>query len=815
MSGTDILPVVEAPNTVAKAAPVETSHPKTAYISLSHPALLHAKAQAAQADAPATLGTEPNPFGYHGLIEGDEDGDDFEKHIAEHLGAKSDDRAPAADDKEAAPPELPANRFSDRELSWLAFNARVLELAADDTLPLLERVRFLAIFSSNLDEFFMVRVAGLKRRIDAGIAVTSLTGQSPQEAMAAISEQAHKLMAQHALLFRQSIRPALAAEGIKIVHWNELEKREQERIFKYFRKQIFPVLTPLAVDPAHPFPYISGLSLNLAVVVRNPKTEKEHFARVKVPMLLPRFLAVDERGKPTAPDTFSPTKPFSFVPIEEVIAQHLDTLFPGMDILEYSTFRVTRNEEVEVEEDDAENLLKAMEKELLRRRFGPAVRLELAKGTSTRVRDLLVKELGVADYEVYELPAPLDLSGLNMIADLERASLRYPAFVPTTHRKLAEVESANPTNIFDAIKRGDILLHHPYDSFSTSVQNFLEQAAADPNVLAIKQTLYRTSGDSPIVDALIEAAQAGKQVLALVEIKARFDEQANIKWARKLERAGVHVVYGIVGLKTHAKLSLVVRQEKDGLVRYCHIGTGNYHPKTARLYTDHGILTCDPEIGHDLTKLFNQLSGYAPMSRYRRVLVAPREVRAGLIQRINRETEAAKAGQPAWIKIKVNSIVDEAIIDALYRASQAGVQVDLVVRGICALRPGVPGLSENIRVYSILGRFLEHSRIFAFANSLEGAIDGVEPLVPEVLIGSADLMHRNLDRRVEALVVISDPDLSADLLWLLDKSIDPNTASWRLGPDDVWQRHDKDAEGKPLVDLQAELITRHRRKGRK
>ena len=793
----------------------DQSHPKTAYISLPNPALLNAKTVS---DATPPLGTEVGPFGYHSAAPvAPEIEDDFEQHIAEHLGSKTD-RIPVAkvaEVKETEPAELPGDRFSDRELSWLAFNARVLELAADDSLPLLERVRFLAIFSSNLDEFFMVRVAGLKRRIDAGIAVTSLTGQSPQEAMAAISEQAHKLMAQHAQLFRQAIRPALAAEGIKIVHWNELDKREQERIFKYFRKQIFPVLTPLAVDPAHPFPYISGLSLNLAVVVKNPKTEKEHFARVKVPMLLPRFLAVDERGKPTAPDTFSPTKPFSFVPIEEVIAQHLDTLFPGMEILEYSTFRVTRNEEVEVEEDDAENLLKAMETELLRRRFGPAVRLELAKGTSTRVRDLLMKELGVSDSEVYELPAPLDLSGLTMIADLERSSLRYPAFVPTTHRKLAEVESANPSNIFDAIKRGDILLHHPYDSFSTSVQNFLEQAAADPNVLAIKQTLYRTSGDSPIVDALIEAAQAGKQVLALVEIKARFDEQANIKWARKLERAGVHVVYGIVGLKTHAKLSLVVRQEKDGLVRYCHIGTGNYHPKTARLYTDHGLLTCDPEIGHDLTKLFNQLSGYAPMSRYRRVLVAPREVRAGLIQRIKREAEAAKAGQPAWIKIKVNSIVDEATIDALYRASQAGVQIDLVVRGICALRPGVPGLSENIRVFSILGRFLEHSRIFAFANSLEGAEEGVEPISPEVLIGSADLMHRNLDRRVEALVVITDPDLVADLLWLLDKSSEPTTASWRLDQFGNWTRHDKDENGEPLADLQTELIARHRRKTRK
>ncbi|MDR2704003.1 MAG: RNA degradosome polyphosphate kinase [Cellulomonadaceae bacterium] len=748
--------------------------------------------------------------------------DDFEDHLSEHLGEKPDQNAATTNSsatEEAPIPELPQDRYSDRELSWLSFNARVLELAADETVPLLERVRFLAIFASNLDEFFMVRVAGLKRRIDAGIAVTSISGQSPSELMASISAEAHRLMEMHAALFRNVIRPALAAEGIRFVHWAELEKREQERIFKYYRKQILPVLTPLAVDPAHPFPYISGLSLNLAVIVRNPKTEKEHFARVKVPGLLPRFLAIDERGRPMTPETFGPTKPFSFVPVEEVIAQHLDTLFPGMDVIEYSTFRVTRNEQVEVEEDDAENLLKAMEKELLRRRFGPAVRLELAKGTSQRVRNLLTKELGVADSEVYELPAPLDLTGLFMIADLERASLKYPAFVPKTHRKLAEVESANPSNFFDAIKRGDILLHHPYDSFSTSVQNFLEQAAADPNVLAIKQTLYRTSGDSPIVDALIEAAQAGKQVLALVEIKARFDEEANIKWARKLERSGVHVVYGIVGLKTHAKLSLVVRQERDGLVRYCHIGTGNYHPKTARLYTDHGLLTCDPRIGEDLTKLFNQLSGYAPQSRYRQVLVAPREVRLGLIERINREIEAAKAGKPAWIKIKVNSIVDEATIDALYRASQAGVQIDMVVRGICALRPGIPGLSENIRVYSILGRFLEHSRIYAFANAgdpvevTEGS-EPAEPNLPEVLIGSADLMHRNLDRRVEALIVITDPDLIAELLWLLDESIKDTTSSWRLGADNTWVRHNVGPDGEPLLDLQSELIARHGRKNR-
>ncbi|MEN5075254.1 RNA degradosome polyphosphate kinase [Isoptericola cucumis] len=734
-------------------------------------------------------------------------------HIAEHI---AEDQEPASPVLAPAPDELeplPADRFAERELSWLAFNQRVLELAEDTTLPLLERVRFLAIFASNLDEFFMVRVAGLKRRIATGIAVTAASGMSPRQVLEVIGHDAHRLMERHAAVFRSDVQPALAAEAITIVHWDELEQREQERLHKFFRKQIFPVLTPLAVDPAHPFPYISGLSLNLAVVVANPLTGKEHFARVKVPPLLPRFIAVDERGRPSAP---TPTQKggtqTSFVPLEEVIAQHLDHLFPGMEVREHHTFRVTRNEDVEVEEDDAENLLQAMEKELLRRRFGPPVRLEIAHGISPRIRDLLVRELGVEEDEVYELPAPLDLTGLNVIADIERSALHYPPFVPTTHRQLAEVESATARDVFAAIAERDILLHHPYDSFSTSVQTFLEQAAADPGVLAIKQTLYRTSGDSPIVDALIDAAEAGKQVLALVEIKARFDEQANISWARKLEEAGVHVVYGIVGLKTHSKLSLVVRQEADGLRRYCHIGTGNYHPKTARSYTDHGLLTCDRDVGQDLSRLFNQLSGYAPQSRFHRLLVAPRSVRSGLIERIEREAAAARDGHAAWVKIKVNSAVDEDTIDALYRASQAGVQVDLVVRGICSLRPQVPGLSDHIRVRSILGRFLEHSRIYAFANSAGPAIGEGPESGPEVFIGSADLMHRNLDRRVEALVRITDPAHIDELVGLVDRSMSDETSTWHLGPDAQWTRHNVDADGNPLVDLQASLVERHRRR---
>ena len=727
-------------------------------------------------------------------------------HIAEHVEVPETTPGPAPTEP------LPDDRFSDREVSWLAFNQRVLELAEDQDIPLLERVRFLAIFASNLDEFFMVRVAGLKRRIATGIAVTAASGLAPRQVLEAISEQAHELMDRHARVFAEQVQPALAREGITLVRWQDLGESEQDRLRKFFRRQIFPVLTPLAVDPAHPFPYISGLSLNLAVVVVNPTTGKEHFARVKVPPLLPRFIAVDASGRPSAPDeqTASVEKgPTSFVPVEDVISEHLEHLFPGMEVQEHHTFRVTRNEDVEVEEDDAENLLKAMEKELLRRRFGPPVRLEIAEGISPRIRRLLIRELGMADDEVYELPAPLDQTGLNLIADLDRAALQFPRFVPTTHRQLAEVESATPTDVFAKIRERDILLHHPYDSFSTSVQTFLEQAAADPQVLAIKQTLYRTSGDSPIVDALIDAAQAGKQVLALVEIKARFDEQNNISWARKLEQAGVHVVYGIVGLKTHCKLSLVVRQESDGLRRYSHVGTGNYHPKTARLYTDVGLLTADPEVGQDLTRLFNQLSGYAPKSRFHRLLVAPRSVRAGLVERIDREAEAARDGHPAWIKIKVNSMVDEATIDALYRASQSGVPVDIVVRGICSLRPGVPGLSENIRVRSILGRFLEHARIFAFAHAVPTEDDTFEG--PDVFIGSADLMHRNLDRRVEALVRIADHDQVAELVDLIDESMDEGTASWHLDSEGAWTRHAQGPDG-PLVDLQAQLIARQRRR---
>ena len=724
--------------------------------------------------------------------------------IAEHIAEtdKNDRR-----ELQAGEEPLPNDRFFDRELSWLKFNKRVLELAQDEDLPIIERASFAAIFANNLDEFFMVRVAGLKRRIDTGIAVTAASGLSPRQQLRAISEQAHRLQDEHAHYMIDHILPDLAKEKIVLLSWDKLTAAEQERLSRYYRQQVFPVLTPLPVDPAHPFPYISGGSINLAVLVENPASGKSHFARVKIPGNLNRLVPVDDLTDDETTDVR-----YGFITMENLIIAHLESLFPGMIIKEARSFRVTRNEDIDVEEDDAENLLNAMEKELLRRRFGPPIRLEISDETSPFLSQLLADQLRVSADEVYRLPAPLDATVLFELGGIDRPDLKYRSFVPTTNRQIAEVESSRAQDIFAAIRERDILLHHPYDSFSTSVQAFLAQAAADPKVLAIKQTLYRTSSNSPIIDALIDAAHAGKQVLALVEIKARFDEDANIAWARKLERAGVHVVYGIVGLKTHCKLSLVVRQEADGLRRYCHVGTGNYNPKTARIYTDLGLLTCDPVVGQDMTRLFNQLSGYAPKSSFHRLLVAPRTVRSGLIQRIRREEDAARAGKEAWIKIKVNSIVDEKTIDALYRASQAGVKIDIVERGICALKPGVPGLSENIRVRSILGRFLEHSRIYAFANS-DGPQIGEGPAAgPEVWIGSADLMHRNLDRRVEALVRITAPEQIDELIKYVDLQMADSTASWHMEADGTYVRHSKDAEGRPLVDCQEYLIKRHTRR---
>ncbi len=677
------------------------------------------------------------------------------------------------------------DRFLDRELSWLRFNQRVLELAEDDNLPLLERVRFLAIFASNLDEFFMVRVAGLKRRIAAGVAVRAASGLMPREVLERIWTKTGDLVGRHASLFKNEITPLLKEEGIELLRWSDLTRDEQRHCKKYFKDRIFPVLTPLAVDPAHPFPYISGLSINLAVLVANPKTGKEHFARVKVPGSMARFVSLGDHR---------------FVPLEDVIAEHLGRLFPGMDVVAAHTFRVTRNEDLEVEEDDAENLLKALEKELLRRKFGPPVRLEVDEDIDERVLNLLISELDVSQEEVFRLPGPLDLRGLHDVADLDREDLKYPSFLPATHTRLAPVESASPVDVFAAVRRADVMLHHPYDSFATSVQRFVEQAAADPHVLAIKQTLYRTSGDSPIIDALVDAAESGKQVLVIVEIKARFDETNNIRWARKLEEAGCHVVYGQVGLKTHCKLSMVVREEGDGLRRYTHIGTGNYNPKTARMYEDLGLLTTDEAIGEDVAHLFNNLSGYSRNASYEQLLVAPDSVRDGLLKRIDQEIANHRAGLPAGIKMKANAIVDEATIDALYRASMAGVPIDLWVRGICALRPGVPGLSDTIRVRSILGRFLEHSRIFWFAGGGE----------PVAYIGSADLMHRNLDRRVEVLVPLPGRTQVDHTSALMETAFAEGTAAWELHADGEWIRR-AGTSAEPFDDLQELLISRHHR----
>ncbi|HEY2272011.1 MAG TPA: RNA degradosome polyphosphate kinase [Jatrophihabitantaceae bacterium] len=662
-------------------------------------------------------------------------------------------------------PDLPDGRFSNRELSWLAYSERVLAQAEDENLPLLERVKFLAIFASNLDEFYMVRVAGLKRRADMGLQLPSPDGLSPREVLAALAERTAVLVDRHARCFLEDVAPALDSEGIHIRRWDALDDEEKSRLTSYFRSKIFPVLTPLAVDPAHPFPYISGLSLNLAVMVRDADGGPQRFARVKVPNNVSRFVVVSQSAIET-----------EFLPLEDLIEAHLEMLFPGMEVVEHHLFRVTRNTDFEVDEDRDEDLLQALERELMRRRFGPAVRLEVAGDIDDEVVQLLVSEIDVEVADVQRVPGLLDLSALWQLYDTDRPGLKERPFVPATNPRFVEGET--PKSVFSTLRDGDVLVHHPYESFATSVQRFIEQAAADPNVLAIKQTLYRTSGDSPIVDALIDALEAGKQVVALVEIKARFDEQANIKWARALERAGGHVVYGVVGLKTHCKTALVVRQEGGSIRRYAHIGTGNYNPKTARSYEDLGLFTADEAICADVTDLFNVLTGYSRQTEYRSLMVSPYGVRSGLVERIEREVEHARAGRPARIQFKTNHLVDEQLIDALYRASLAGVQVDLLVRTFCTIRSGVPGLSENITTRSILGRFLEHSRIYYFGN------DGA----PEYWIGSADLMHRNLDRRVEVLCQVSDPGCADHLRACLDLAFAPETSAWELGPDDEWTR---------------------------
>ena len=682
-----------------------------------------------------------------------------------------------------------AQHLIDRELSWLSFNERVLEMAEDQSIPLFERIRFLTIFASNLDEFYMVRVASLLSKLESNLKSANSAGFTPAELLEAISVRVRDLTLRHANLFKNQISPELKTHDIEFLRWDDLSDDERSYVSRIFSDRIFPVLTPLAVDPSHPFPYISGLSLNLAVIVKNPKNSEEYFARIKVPPILSRFI-------PVSPATHTTR----FLPLEELIAIHLQELFPGMLIEDHYTFRITRNQDIELEEEESENLLTSIEQELARRRFGPPVRLEIESGVDEKLRNKLCEQLDINPANVLSLPAPLNLRDLLKITDLDLPKLNFPPFRSRTVASLREVDAEEPDLFFAAIRQGEILLHHPYESFTSSVVQFLQHAAQDPSVLAIKQTLYRTSGDSPIIEALIEAAEAGKQVLAVIELRARLDEQANVRWARKLEAAGVHVVYGLMGLKTHAKLSLVVRDEAQGLRLYCHMGTGNYNPKTARFYEDLGLLSADPLLTDDLTKLFNQLSGFAPQSTYSRLLVAPRTLRSGLLEKINNETAMAKAGRPSGIQIKLNSLLDEEFVEALYKASQAGVKVDIIVRGICSLRPGIAGLSENITVRSILGRFLEHSRIYHFVNGGED----------EYWIGSADLMHRNLDRRVESLVRIERPAHKSSLQEIFDLSLSDETASWHQDQD-TWKRVSKSSSGEVLQDLQSLYIKRYKK----
>lgn len=670
-------------------------------------------------------------------------------------------------------------RYLNRELSWLDFNERVLALAADGSVPLLERAKFLAIFSENLDEFFQVRVAGLKEQVSAGIGTTSPDGRTPGQQLLEVRERVEQLVERQQELFLEGIVPALAENGIRLSSWAELDDDDEKFMVETFEQRIFPVLTPLAVDPGHPFPYISNLSLNLAVLLRDPVTGERRFARVKVPDLLPRFVVMPDGER--------------FVPLERVIAAHLGQLFPGMEVESTDTFRVSRNADLTLEEEEADDLLAAVEIELRRRQFGRAVRLEISADITDEVRELLQRELDLGEDDTYRMAGPLDLGGLWSVHALDRPELKDPVFQRVSPSRLDNGEEERP-DFFAVLREGDVLVHHPYDSFRTTVEEFIRQASTDPHVLAIKMTLYRTSGDSPIVRSLIRAAERGKQVAVLVELKARFDEGANIEWAKALETAGVHVVYGLVGLKVHTKTALVVRDEPDGIRRYCHIGSGNYNSKTARIYEDVGLLTCDADIGSDLTQLFNFLTGYGRDVRYQALLVSPHTTRSGMEALIRNEIDVARSGGHASITLKMNSLVDTQMIDALYEASQAGVEVDLIIRGICCLIPGVPDLSERIRVRSIVGRYLEHSRIFRFAN-------GVGPGQPHVLIGSPDLMPRNLDRRVEALVPVDEPELQARLDEILEVNLADDTLAWELDPEGEWTR----VQGTGAVDTHLRL----------
>lgn len=685
--------------------------------------------------------------------------------------------------------KVSASPYRDRELSWLDFDARVLELCEDESIPLLERIRFLSIFSSNLDEFFMVRVASLKAKIERGVSVPNSAGLAPQELLAAILERTQLLVTRQVELLRSLLIPQLAQHGIEFVGINDLSESEHDQLSEYYKKRIFPVLTPLVVDPSHPFPYISGLSLSIGINIESSTDHDISFARVKVPTNLPRFIRTSDNSK------------YRFILMDELIAENLSELFPGVKIKDHFFFRVTRNQDLDLDEEETEDILETMEKELTRRRFGPPVRLEVDKVISKDVLDELIKELEIEPHDVIKYDSPLDLSAMIQIADLDFPDLRYKPFRSEVSPELRDVDPESSDSYFAALRKGEILLHHPYQSFTSSVVQFLENAARDPHVLAIKQTLYRTSGDSPIVEALIEAAEAGKQVLAVIEIRARFDEMANVRWARKLEEVGVHVVYGLMGLKTHAKLSLVVREEGDGLRRYCHVGTGNYNPKTARFYDDLGLLSCEPTLGDDLSRLFNELSGYSTKHEYSRILVAPHSLRNSLLSKIRREIRHHLDGKPAWIRLKLNSLLDEEIINALYEAAEFGVKIEIVVRGICAVKYSTQAQRENIKVRSILGRFLEHSRIYYFKN------DGAD----EYFIGSADAMHRNLDRRVEALVRIDNDKHKNRLKGILDDSFSDEYSTWKLLEDNKWSRKISDESGNKLVNFQDHFVDRHNR----
>ena len=674
--------------------------------------------------------------------------------------------------------------YFNRELSWLDFNQRVLELAEDAEVPLLERARFCSIYASNLDEFFMVRVAGLFDQLDAGIDARGPDGLGPGEQIDAIQARVLELDGRLHACFEGELRPALEEHGIRIVSLDSASEAERREIETRFHEQVFPTLTPLVIGLGRPFPYISNLSLSLGVLLRDPESGNEIIARVKVPKeLLGRFLPVGQGGK-------------SFVPLEEVIAANLDALFPGTEVVDYGYFRVTRDADFTVS-DEADDLVRAVQDEIRRRRFGEVVRLEVAAGMNPKLRAQLIEALRLEDREVYDVDGLIDLADLANVIDVPgHAELRYSPWTPVTQPRL-QGEDDEPVDIFAAIRQGDIIVHHPYDSFATSVERFVEQAVADPDVLAIKHTVYRTSDDSPLVPALIRASERGKQAVCMVELKARFDEEANIHWAKSLEEAGVHVVYGIPGLKTHVKAILVVRREGERVREYVHIGTGNYHPKTARLYTDFGLFTADPEIGADVAEMFNFLTGYGRPAEYRKVLVSPTTMRDRILAEIEATVAAQRAGEEARIAMKMNSLVDASCIRALYEASQAGVRIDLNVRGICCLRPGVPGISENIRVVSIVGRFLEHSRVYAFQRGEE----------TRVLIGSADLMPRNLDSRVELVTPVEDEAPRVELLDMLERCFVENANAWELDANGTWVRRPT-VEGE-RHDVQQELRDRH------